>query len=292
MCKLYIATGPLSQKQTTGALLAANQMFRSSEKDGFGFLAAKGLNIARGRYLIPHTFAGYMANLPAWLTGATIEENALPKNPDVLIVHGRTSTNTKGIDNAHPFCYRQYYLAHNGMVDWTGKREDEPKQSCDSDQLLHWLVDNKFDWKAIHNLWSGWGAVAVYDRKSGKLTIARDCAQLHIARRVNDKGWVFATSDKQLVEISRRARIALDTPPLIFPKHIVDIYNGQIVADMEWDGFGSRQWSVMDFRAAGKEKIKGKVKKAEDDNLFLKDHELFPDYEPKITAIKDNGWHE
>lgn len=288
MCKLYIATGALSTKQTTLALTAANKAFRSSETDGFGFLAAKGLSIARGRYLFPHTFAGYMTNLPTWLTGPTIEENTLPKNPDVLVVHGRTSTNTKGIDNAHPFCYRHYYLAHNGMVMWTGKPEEAPKQSCDSDQLLHWLVDNNFDWKNVREFWSGWGAIAVYDRKSGRLTVARDCAHLHIARRVNSKGWVFATSEKQLVAISQQAGIALDTPPLLFPRHIIDIYNGQIVADMEWDGFGSRQWTVLDSLAAGNKR--GKVKCSAGNST----KDFFPDYEPKNTVIKipENGWHE
>lgn len=279
MCKLYIATGPLNTKQVTSAIRAANHAFRSSEKDGFGFLAANGLHVARGRYLTPHTYAGYMTNLPAWLTGASAEENTFPKTTNVLITHGRTSTNTKGLDNVHPFCYRSYYLAHNGMVAWTGKKEDEPKQACDSDQLLHWLVDNNFDWNAAIKFWSGWGAVAAYDRKSGKLTIARDCANLSIARRINQKGWVFATSDKQLVAISKQAGIALDTPPLSFPKHLIDIVSGKIVSERSWEGFGTRQWTVLDSRAKGKSNFA---------------HEFFPDYEPvtkthkiKITGAED-----
>lgn len=274
MCKLYIATGTLSAKQIDGALRAANHGFRHSEKDGFGFLAARGLNIARGRYLLPHTYAGYMMNLPHWLTGPQIEENNIPKNADTLVIHGRTSTNTKGLDNAHPFCYRNYYLAHNGMVSWTGEKLAEPKQSCDSDQLLHWLVDNNFDWETVSNFWSGWGAVAIYDRKSGKLTIARDCAQLYIARRVKNKGWIFATSDKQLIAISKQAGIALDTPPLIFPKHIINIESGQIVSEQSWEGFGSRQWSRLDQLAMGKRGVKQLG-------------ECFPDYEPskKTTVV-------
>lgn len=289
MCKLYIATGSLSQKQVDAALHASNKAFRHSEKDGFGFLAAKGLNIARGRYLLPSTYTGYMRNLPRWLTGPMIEENTLPKNPDVLIVHGRTSTNTKGLNNAHPFCYKQYYLAHNGMVAWTGPRLDEPPQTCDSDQLLHWLVDNQFDWKSVENYWSGWGAVAVYDRKSGKLTVARDCANLHIARRVNGKGWVFATDAKQLVGISKYAGIALDTPPLMFPKHIVEIVGGKITAEQSWDGFGVRQWTMLDNLASGKS---GKVKS--DGRVDYGDtaKDFFPDYEPKMKVIKLNGGGE
>lgn len=272
MCKLFIATGGISAKQIEGALRAANHAFRHSEKDGFGFLAARGLNIARGRYLLPHTYTGYMMNLPHWLTGAQIEENGIPKNSDTLVVHGRTSTNTKGLDNAHPFCYRNYYLAHNGMVSWTGDKAAEPKQSCDSDQLLHWLVDNNFDWKAVSNFWSGWGAVAVYDRKSGKLTIARDCANLYIARRVKNKGWVFATSDKQLLSISKQAGIALDTPPLLFPKHIITLEAGQIVSEQSWEGFGCRQWTFLDSLASGKQHKRNKTT------------ERFPDYEPKSNS--------
>lgn len=276
MCKLYIATGSLSTKQIVSALRAANLAFRGSEKDGFGFLAARGLNIARGRYLMPHAYTGYMKDMPKWLTGPQIEENTIPKQTDTLIVHGRTSTNTKGLENAHPFCYRSYYLAHNGMVNWTGDKMEEPKQSCDSDQLLHWLVDNNFDWKTVQDFWSGWGAVAVYDRKSGKLTIARDCAQLHIARRVKDKGWVFATSDKQLVSISNQAGIALDTPPLIFPRHIVEIIAGKIVFEQSWEGFGCRQWGHLDYLANGNRGVK---------QLGVK----FPDYEPTKKTVTWKG---
>lgn len=272
MCKLYIATGVLSAKQVTGALRASNQAFRSSEKDGFGFLAANGLNISRGRYLNPHAYAGYLSNLPAWLTGPAIEENELPKSVDTLIVHGRTSTNTKGLNNVHPFCYRSYYLAHNGMVSWNGLKADEPKQSCDSDQLLHWLVDNNFDWKTAFTSWGGWGAVAVYDRKSGKLTIAKDCAQLFVCRRINNKGWVFSTTEKQLMSISKHAGIALDTPPLVFPMHIIDIVGGKIVSEQEWNGFGARQWTQLDYMADGKR-----------ENFA---HEFFPDYSPKIKVVK------
>jgi hypothetical protein len=252
MCKLYIASGPLTTRQVKLALEASNRAFRNSEKDGFGFMASNGLQVSRGRYLNPSGFAGYMTRLPLFLSGPTAEENRLPKNITALVVHGRTSTNLKSLDNVHPFYYKSHYLAHNGMVNWSGPKEHAPRQTCDSDAFLHWLVDCGLSWEMALHFWSGFGAMALYAPKTGILTVARDGAQLHIARRVKEKGWVFATDAKQLVTISKQAGIALDTTPLPFPQHIVDIKDGKIVEDRTWAGFGTRQWTHLDTMAMGK----------------------------------------
>lgn len=296
MCKLFIATGKLTRKQTEAALFKANEFFRKSENDGFGFIAANGLHVARGRYFEPDSFAGYQASLPAWLSGPHVEENPLPANPDVLLIHGRTSTNTKALVNVHPFYHKSHYLAHNGIVFWTGEKDAEPKPACDSEQLLHWLVESGYDWNSAKEFWAGWGAVADYDVKAGVLTIAKYGASLFIARRANGRGWVFATDKGHLLGVCKAAGITLDTPPMTFPAYVVKLRAGRFISDHKFDGFGTRMWTTGDDLARGIKSTKAigapgdgkrhiviENKSAKHIKWISKQEskELFPDYEPE-----------
>jgi hypothetical protein len=246
MCKLYIATGKLTRKQVARALAQANIVFRKTEADGFGFLAANASAVARGRYLNPHTFAGYMQGLPDFLSGPCIEENVIPVHSQALIVHGRTSTNSKGLDNVHPFFAKGVYLAHNGIVHWQGQGPERSPHTCDTAQFLHWFVrqsDHATAWREAFVHWGGFGAMGVYDQSTGLLTVARDTANLYIARRASNRGWVFATDAGHLLQISRAASIQLDTLPLAFPQHIVQFNGADMVDSQYWRGFATRDWS-------------------------------------------------
>ncbi len=251
MCKLLIIVGSLSARQTRLALLQSSNQF-ACQKDGFGFMASNGKTVARGRYLDGGKFAGFMADLPKWLTGEQSEENKMPANVNSLIVHGRTSTNVKTLFNVHPFQHKGFYLAHNGVVSFTGKDTEKPLASCDSEQFLHWLVDSG-NWKDSTQAFSGWGSIALYDAKTHVLTVARSMASLHIARRVKSKGWVIGTSADDIRTICKVAGIALLTPVLTFPdKLIVQFQAGKAITDQVWQGFGSRVWTMADNVASGK----------------------------------------
>lgn len=268
MCKLYVVSGPLSDNQAQKILLATNRLFRD-EGDGFGF-AAWGEHgpVARGRYLNPSAFPGYMTNFPAWLTGPSSEENALPKKLTGLMAHGRTSTNISGLENCHPFYLQGRYLAHNGVLSWCGSNP-APAAKCDSEQLLQWLCNGGAMETAFENF-AGYGAVADYCQKSQKLTVACDgVASLFIARRANRQGWAMATTEKHLRSISRAGSLSLDTPCVRMPKQIVEFYGDKIVSNREWRGFGQREWTPLDTTSMGR--------------LWIRKDEkhLFPDYEPK-----------
>ncbi len=244
-----VIIGTLSQKQTSLVLAQTNREFQS-EKDGFGFMASNGKTLARGRYLSPNRFAGYMSNLPRWLRGEQSEENKLPIGINSLVIHGRTSTNHVSLGNVHPFLHKGVYLAHNGIVSWQGKGT-QPKPSCDSNQFLHWLLEGG-SWDKATEAFSGWGSIALHDSKTAITTIARNHASLFIARRVKDNGWIIATKESHIKSVCAKANIGLSTGILEFPDNlIVQFKDGKAIADSKWQGFGTRVWSVLDDKAKG-----------------------------------------
>lgn len=289
MCKLFIATGALSPKQTRLAIAAANKEFRVTEWNGFGFLASNGPSVARGRYLEPSKYAGYMQGLPDWLAGPQIEESRIPKGVTTLVVHGRTSTNVVGLQNVHPFAYKGCYLAHNGMVDWTGSPNTKPAPVCDSEQFLHWLL-NGGTWETAATSWAGWGAIALFDPKADVLTVAKYSAQLSIARRIGGKGWVMATSEPHLLAICRLAGIALDTEPLTFPGNtIVRFKGGQPIGHERWAGFSSRVWTQADNNAMGFHRVQAGVQTANPNVKYSKKY--LKRQEAKQRMLNQQVWH-
>lgn len=233
------------------ALTAANTAFLPTEKDGYGMIAAAGKRVARGRYLFPSQFAGYLSGLPERFVPFASEENRIPIGTDVLICHGRTSTNARGLDNVHPFQKGNLYLAHNGIVSWTGPKEDAPTPVCDSEQVLHWLAANNQNFHGLETVFSGFGAVALYDASTGILTVARDGASLYVARRNNNAGWIMATTLEILRSVCKRAKIGIDTNPIVFPKCIIRFKGGSMLTDEDWNGFGNRPWSADDYKSYG-----------------------------------------
>jgi hypothetical protein len=288
MCKLYVVTGPLNRRQTEAAIWEANRAFCRTERDGFGFIAANGATVARGRYLEPARFPGYMAKLPHWFSGPAVEENVLPKVTTALVVHGRTSTNVKSLENCHPFKLGELYLAHNGVLYWEGAYRDQPSPSCDSERFLHWFAGER-SWDGAGKFWSGWGAIALYNAQTGALTVAQGGASLYVARRAGGVGWVFATCREHLVKVSRKAKIGLDSPPVSVPTKLLTFQGGAMVGEADWTGFTRRTAvTTMDLLARGKSAGNERTNRcemterdqieAELDLAF--ERERFPDYVP------------
>lgn len=252
MCKLFIVSGPLTKKQVQSILIETRNRFHT-EKDGFGFVAlSSNGSIARGRYFNPESFAGFDTNLPDWLCGEQSEDGKLAERTVALVIHGRTSTNMRKLRNVHPFNYKGHYLAHNGCVTWNGSKELEPRQTCDSDQFLHWLIDSGLDWDKAKTSWGGWGAIGLIQSDTGRLTVVRSGADLHIARRVNGKGWVMATKSEHIAPIMAAAGLSIDTSPLKFPDNQIVVFRGEtVVSARKWEGFGTRAWADQDWTAWG-----------------------------------------
>jgi len=69
-----------------------------------------------------------------------------------LVVHHRTSTNSPGIEYAHPFEFQGNYLTHNGVVSMPGEYATNTKN--DSEKLLHHLISTDFETKSIEGYYS------------------------------------------------------------------------------------------------------------------------------------------
>jgi hypothetical protein len=189
--------------------------------------------------------------MPEWLVGEIAEENKLPICTRTLIVHGRTSTNEESLANVHPFMRKgRYAFAHNGVLNWTGTKEAEPKFSCDSEQFFDWQTKN--GWDHSNEFFSGYGAIALGDIATGTLTIARDTASLYIARRADHKGWLMATSEHHLIAIAKRASIRLDTKPLAFPNmKLATFGTSNRIVVRDWKGFAASRWGRTEQASMG-----------------------------------------
>ncbi len=253
MCKLLFVTGSLTPEQVHNLIYAGNSLFQG-ERDGFGFLAAGKDGFATGHYEDPAKFAGFKADMPNFLVKDQKENGEIPEETHTLMVHGRTSTNIQGLVGCHPFEYKNYHLAHNGMVNYIGQGE-KPVGDVDSDQFLHWLVDNNFNWDDTMKNWAGWGAIGLYNTERQVFTIALDGASLYIARRA-DGGWVMATCKDHLEQIADFAGLTLNSHPISFPRSIATFRGAEILSERKWWGFGSRAMTANDWRARGGKKKK------------------------------------
>jgi len=243
MCKLAAVTGPLSLSQQHSILNVVNGSFSLSQKDGFGFASYSHADrsLAVGRYLDPtHYWPFGMRGIPRFLRGGAYKEmgRQLPGVSSCLVMHGRTSTNQKAIENVHPFINGDLVLAHNGMVSWDGPAKLTPHSAkgCDSEQLLSWLADPGNTFSMAHKVWGGWGAVLLLNTRLGKLTLAKDGASLFIAKR-QSKGWVMATTPDDIAAIGRITPL-LSRPQAICQRIVIFAPKGNIERNYKWRGFG------------------------------------------------------
>jgi hypothetical protein len=258
---------PLRNSHSSTCLEIINKDFSRFQRDGFGFYAQGNGGKAYGRYLDPSDYFGHGVSMPDFLKPSpSWEAGRMPDIVTNLIAHGRTSTNVTILKNVHPFKAGSLVLAHNGILFWEGKKEDEPKSAagCDSEQFLNWLASGG-QWQDAHKVWAGWGAMLLLDLASRCLTLAKDgTTKLHGAKRSRG-GWVLSTEPDLIKRLSKV--IKLRSKPIPFPQRIVHFDQaGEIIKDVEWLGFGNRNY--MFERSIG-----GSAPK-----------QPFPDYDPQTDG--------
>jgi len=311
MCKLAAITGSIPASIADTCLEIINKDFSRSQRDGFGFYAQGNGGKAYGRYLDPSDYFGHGVSMPDFLKPSpSWEAGRMPDIVTNLIAHGRTSTNVKILKNVHPFKAGSLVLAHNGILFWEGKKEDEPKSAagCDSEQFLNWIVSGG-QWQDAHKVWAGWGAMLLLDLASRCLTLAKDgTTKLHGAKRSRG-GWVLSTEPDLIKRLSKV--IKLRSKPIPFPQRIVHFDRaGEIVRDVEWQGFGNRCYDHMFERSIGAGQPNRDTKrvfgycptgstheptvwKQETDGVYRKQcakteaKQPFPDYDPQTRPSLD-----
>jgi predicted glutamine amidotransferase len=216
MCKLAGWTStkakPLNKSAADRGLIAAAKAI-SCQRDGFGFAQSNtGLH---GRFVTPSDF-GTLDALPQLLRAAGTAANAFAvtdraeqtgnyRPTGSMVIHGRTATMGRGLINTHPFKLEGWTLAHNGVIDWTGKKSESHKSvTCDSQHLLLCMTENATDETRKKDLESIQGYAAfIALAPDGRLIVAVDnIASLHAA--ITNKGrWIFGTTAEIVRSIGR-----------------------------------------------------------------------------------------
>lgn len=208
MCKLAAWTtttnNPLSKAAAARALVAAQQAIRC-QQDGFGF-AQHGNTGLHGRFVTPSDFVGLDA-LPtltrtagaaaaAFAVTARAQQTGNYRPTRSLIIHGRTATMGRGLDNTHPFRKDGWTLAHNGVVTWDGQPSESHKSvTCDSQHLLLCMTENATDEtrkKDLENI-QGYAAFLAL-APDGRLIVAVDATASLYAGITNKGRWIFGTT--------------------------------------------------------------------------------------------------
>ena len=214
MCKLFgmTSTSNITRRQTDAITRAVHRSFRITQRDGFGFtLQHADRTRYSERYTQPGQFAGIGAaasarkRLPDALKPALKMDAHGTRNSggcSALIIHGRTSTNDITLTNTQPLSKAGWTLAHNGVVEWTGK--NYPLETTnDSEHLLNLFALG--DWQ--HELVDvkGYAALLMMDNAGNFLAFKDSRAPLHFAQVRN--GFIVATSPDDILSACKAAKL-------------------------------------------------------------------------------------
>ena len=250
MCKILVVTGETDRETAEKILQISNERLRKSERHGYGFLVTDGIQRAFGRYLNPESFSAFQANLPAWLTGPCLESGQMPEKPNVILTHGRTSTNKVCVENVHPFQRNGDYLIHNGILDWIGKGEAPVAlNGCDTESYLAWLQSNDEQYSELN--WAGYGAIFWLSKAGLKLIKCKD-ARLFACKR-EGSGWVFGTNADDVSALVHETGLLVRNRPLPVPECVLTFdRQGEVSTHENFIGFADRKFDQLAVESIGK----------------------------------------
>ena len=204
MCKqvFFTNTSKLSVAKLASVLYAANKGF-TSERDGFGYVGRNSDGTLFGeRYVSPNEFQFRLSrtilDAPFVARDTSNYFGKLKTLKGPLLIHGRISTNTKGLENTHPFIKHDWSLVHNGVVE-TSQEAYDMISSCDTEHLIELMATQGIS--AIEKHISGYyafGAIA----PDGKLHVVKDnIASLYCAYVKHIDSYIFATTEDLIEDI-------------------------------------------------------------------------------------------
>ena len=210
MCKLFgiTTTTKITRRQTDAIVRAVHRSFRITQRDGFGFTIQNpdGSRYTE-RYTQPGQFDGIgrasaaKKRLPDALKPAVKMDSTGTRDAagcSSLIIHGRTSTNDITIRNTQPLSKNGWTLAHNGVVEWSGK--NYPLETTnDSEHLLNLFALG--DWQKELGDVRGYAALLMLDNAGNFLAFKDARAPLHFAQVKN--GFIVATSPDDIIAACR-----------------------------------------------------------------------------------------
>ena len=230
MCKLFGISDFSGTKRDLleATLLAAKAQF-SGEKDGFGWAVRTTDGIYAERYCNPRDFTGVRSGsvlasrLKPIRDGLDFEYESVRRLRRItggLIVHGRTSTNSPGVENTHPFTKKGWAMAHNGIVTYNGP-ERHRRGDCDSEDILNSFVYGD-GLEELSEHYTGYAAVLALPRKRGFIAYRDQKANLHVSRLEDCNGaYAFSTTAAHLAAILKKAGLTGTTPVPLRHEHAI-----------------------------------------------------------------------
>jgi len=178
MCKIAVFTNANKLDVKTTVNRAGNILLKS-ERDGFGY-AVQGVSGVYGEKCVDTSFISridYKFEIPQSVIIQKYSKFGIKSKPSgPLIMHGRISTNDKGLLNCHPMIRDNHYLIHNGVVSDDGP-EYVKQTTNDSEDLLYRFIEGI---NSVEDNLTGYYAFACID-PNGNLHIVRDSvASLYI----------------------------------------------------------------------------------------------------------------
>ena len=241
MCKIAVFTNTKNLDTNIVSEKVGNILL-DLEGDGFGY-AVKGVKGVYGEKCIDDTFAPRINKKVLNPVSAIVPkyESFGEKSKPIgsMILHGRTSTNDKGLVNCHPMIKKDNFLIHNGVVTDHGKKYKKSTTN-DSEDVLHRFLEGI---PSVEKNLTGYYAFACID-KEGKLHIVKDAiANLHIGWLEKFDTYLICTTKSLMESIAKSLKAKVTTIDTI-KDNIHLIFDGNEMTHCEpisSRGYGERE---------------------------------------------------
>lgn len=199
MCKILMLSNATKVVNPKKLCDTAFELLTKTDDDGFGY-AFSGRNGVFGEKTVNKTWK-FGSKVPEFAKSTVTEEffGEVGGLNGPALFHGRTSTNHVNLLNTHPLQKGGWTLIHNGVVSNRGPAYTQTTTN-DTEHILHYLADGN-GISDIEQYISGYYAIGAIDSK-GQLHVVRDnVAQLYVAFSDTIKSYVFATTEKLIVDL-------------------------------------------------------------------------------------------
>jgi hypothetical protein len=295
MCKLlgFSVSEKVSEEKLSEVIQTCRDLLKD-QKDGFGYALAggdiKGITSLR---LTTGSLLGYgYPEAGDWkgLTDQPYEAKGKISPCTAGIFHGRTSTNSLGVENTHPFVSDDLALAHNGIVDYSGKKRSK-RGVCDSEDLFNTFTIGK-GWRELSKHYSGYAGLLIL-RSGGALTIYRDSTpNLHIC--LVSGGIVVGTTLHDVTKLASVFDKVPNAPWMLKPDFATTIECGKITDKEAVKPMSSRSFGAKDSKSLGSSGYLGYSGYSGYGSISRgQEKELFPDYEvtPSVD-VNSEAWED
>lgn len=226
MCKLMAFTDASRVRSLKKLVNQAKPLITKIDDDGFGW-SAQGAKGAFGERMLEMFHSYRLDSRSAPVPEPAKEETYASfgtKAPVTggLVLHGRTSTNSRSLLNTHPIQRAGWTLVHNGVVGNKGP-DYEMHTTNDTEHLVHHLATGGIE--AVEQYLTGYYAFAALD-PNGRLHVCRDDnATLYYAWVETIESFMFATT-ASLLESTVKAMAWKANAPELLKENYYCVFEG------------------------------------------------------------------